>query len=123
MAKEFLREFRPCVLARYPSTAKRMSSGPGAASETVIIFDRFSIGRMELSAKPLILWRSLGDSNPCFRRERAKFPERFLRPTPWRFPAAARARLGTKNALETCYPATASATASGEPNVNKQRRT
>jgi hypothetical protein len=71
MAKEFLREFRPCVLARYPSTAKRMSSGPGAASETVIIFDRFSIGRMELSAKPLILWRSLGDSNPCFRRERA----------------------------------------------------
>jgi hypothetical protein len=32
------------------------------------------------SAKPLILWRSLGDSNPCFRRERAKLAR--IRPRP-----------------------------------------
>jgi hypothetical protein len=40
----------------------------GAAAE---VLDKFWTDRTNRTAKRLIFWRSLGDSNPCFRRERA----------------------------------------------------
>jgi hypothetical protein len=55
-----------------PPDSGRTSPQPPARGRSGRYFRSVFDQPQGVSTKPLILWRSLGDSNPCFRRERAR---------------------------------------------------